>query len=541
MFYVTTGDGTSDSDTNIAGQDMTKLLSKLLRLDLDHPDEGKNYSVPPDNPFVGQKDIRPETWAYGFRNPWRLTVDEKTGHIWVGQNGQDLWEQAYLVKKSENYGWSVYEGSYPFYFNRKLGPTPHVKPTIEHPHSEFRSLTGGIVYYGKKFPELQGAYIYGDYSTGAIWGMRHDGNKVLWHRQLADTRLAITSFGTDSTSEILVTDHRGKGKGALFTFEPTPKDLPPSTFPRKLSESGLFRSVKDHIMEPALIPYSVNAALWSDGAHKERWIALPGADSRIDFKPAKAWEFPDQTVLVKSFALDMEEGNPASRRWIETRFLTNQNGEWYGYSYRWNDEQTDGILVEAKGEDREFGIRAGAGVRKQIWHYPSRTECMVCHSRAADYVLGLNELQMNKEHDYGGVRDNQLRTLEYLGVSGRGGGRARSGKDREPVASSLLTQPPEIRCPSIPARGDLTARARSYLHANSPNATRKAGAGTRQGAGLHYKTGKPGPLTKPPHHYGILCLLYAQVFRVVGAAAAHDHREPDTCRRWRRRWWIGRR
>src|SRR5262249_43478008 len=119
MFYVTTGDGTSDSDTNVAGQDMTKLLSKVLRLDIDHPEPGKQYSVPKDNPFVGMKDVRPETWAFGLRNPWRMTVDEKTGHLWVGQNGQDLWEQAFLVKKGDNYGWSVTEGSHPFYINRK--------------------------------------------------------------------------------------------------------------------------------------------------------------------------------------------------------------------------------------------------------------------------------------------------------------------------------------------------------------------------------------------------------------------------------------
>src|SRR5207302_9720400 len=101
----------------------------------------------------------------------------------------------------------------------------------------------------------------------------------------------------------------------------TPKDLPPSTFPRRLSASGLFQSVKGHIVQPALIPYSVNAPLWSHGAYKERYLALPGADPRIDFVRGRSWTFPDQTVLVKSFALETEEGNPASRRWIETRFL----------------------------------------------------------------------------------------------------------------------------------------------------------------------------------------------------------------------------
>ncbi len=326
MFYVTSGDGTSDSDTNIVGQDMGSLLAKVLRIDIDHLDPGKTYSVPKDNPFVGMKWARPEIWAYGVRNPWRMTIDRETGAIWVGQNGQDLWEQAYRLEKGANYGWSVMEGSHPFYPKRKPGPTPFVKPTVEHPHSESRSLTCGIVYYGAKLPELRGAYIYGDYSTGKVWGVRHDGKKVTWHRELADTRLQITGFGVDGKGEILIADHRGKGEGGFYTLVPTPKDEAPTRFPTKLSDSGLFRSVKGHVMEPALIPYSVNAPLWGDRAFKQRWIALPGEDGYIELTPSRGWNFPDRTVIVKSFGLELEEGNPASRRWLETRFLTRQGG-----------------------------------------------------------------------------------------------------------------------------------------------------------------------------------------------------------------------
>ena len=473
LLYVTSGDGTSDSDTNVVGQDLSKLTAKVLRIDVDHPDAGKLYSVPKDNPFVGQKDVRPETWAYGLRNPWRMTVDARTGHIWVGNNGQDLWEQAYLIEKGANYGWSVVEGSHPFYPNRKAGPTPFSKPTVEHPHSEARSLTGGIVYHGKKLPELQGAYLYGDYSTGNIWGIRHDGRRAAWHKELASTRLQITSFGVDANGEILITDHRGHGEGGLYTLEPTPRDLPPSTFPRKLSESGLFKSVKGHVMQPALIPYSVNAPLWSDGAYKERWIALPGADTHIDFANSRGWNCPDQTVLVKSFALEMEEGNPASRRWIETRFLTKQGNEWFGYSYQWDDAQTDGVLVDAKGLDREFSIRVKPdGVRKQVWHYPSRTECMVCHSRAANFVLGLSELQMNKVHDYGGVRDNQLRVLEHIGVL-RINGRKAASSTFKPEKYRHLVDPYD-------PKQDVGLRARSYLHANCSQCHVEAGGGNAQ-------------------------------------------------------------
>jgi uncharacterized repeat protein (TIGR03806 family) len=523
MLYVTSGDGTSDSDTNIRGQDMTRLTAKVLRIDVDHPGkpEGKgprkNYSVPKDNPFVGMKDIRPETWAYGLRNPWRMSTDAKTGHIWVGQNGQDLWEQAFLIQKGANYGWSITEGSHPFYLNRKRGPTPIVLPTVEHPHSEFRSLTGGIVYYGKKYPELRGVYLYGDYSTGKIWGIRHDGKRARWHKELATPRLQITGFGTDSRGEILICDHHAADKGGgLYTLEPTPKSKKPSTFPKTLSASGLFKSVKGHVMEPALIPYSVNAPLWSDGAHKERFLALPDAGAKIDFPAQRGWALPDKTVLVKSFALEMEEGNPASRRWIETRFLTNQEGEWFGYSYVWNDDQTEGTLVEAKGLDRDFTIKVpktrdhSAGVRKQTWHYPSRTECMVCHSRAANFVLGLSDLQMNKLHKYGQVLDNQLRVLEHLGILRVNYAAAARNKIRDEARARGMTEPqideylkkqPESRlqteAKALAARGisaesfpklvdpydnaqKVALRARSYLHANCAQCHVEAGGGNAQ-------------------------------------------------------------
>ncbi len=414
--YVPAGDGTTDSDTNLAGQDVGNVNATLMRIDVERADGKRNYSVPDDNPFVGKEGVRPEIWAYGFRNPWRLTFDAKTGHLWVGNIGQDQWEMIHLVRRGENYGWSVMEGGHPFYLERKLGPSKPVKPTIEHAHSEARSITGGIVYYGAKFPKLNGAYIYGDYSTGKIWAARHDGKRLTFHREIADTFIQILGFAVDHQGEILIVDYGG----AIFRLEHAPKAKPQPKFPTRLSETGLFTSVRDHQTDPALIPYSVNAPLWSDNAYKERFIALPG-ESLIKFTTNRGWEFSDGSVLVKTFSLELEHGKPESRRRIETRLLTRQLGEWAGYSYVWNDQQTDAELVRMQGTDRSFTIKdpsAAGGSRKQTWHYPSRAECMVCHTRAAKYVLGLTELQMNKVHDYGEVSDEQLRTLEHLGLFG---------------------------------------------------------------------------------------------------------------------------
>jgi uncharacterized repeat protein (TIGR03806 family) len=458
--YCPTGDGTSDSDTLATGQGLDDLLAVLLRLDVDHPADGKNYSIPRDNPFVNVPAARPEIWAYGFRNPWRMDYDHASNQLWVAQNGQDLWEQVYFVRKGENYGWSVQEGGHPFYLERPRGPQPITPPAADHPHLESRSLTGGVVYRGDKLPELNGAYIYGDFSTGKIWGIKHDGTKVTYQRELADTTLQIVGFSNDRAGNLLVVDH----VGAIYHLVPTPPQTTPSNFPRKLSETGLFNSVAKHAMHPGVIPYSVNAQLWSDGAHKARWLAVPG-DKQIEYRPNRGWQFPDESVLVKSFSLEREAGKAATRRWIETRLMVKQEGEWVGYSYRWNDEQTDAELVERNGQDVTFEIRdpaAPGGVRKQAWHYPSRTECMVCHSRAANYVLGLSEAQMDRVHDYGDIQANQIDLLADLGLF--------KNKPRPADKRAALVDPYD-------ATQSLDARARSYLHANCSFCHVDAGGG----------------------------------------------------------------
>ena len=219
---------------------------------------------------------------------------------------------------------------------------------------------------------------------------------------------------------------------------------------------------------------------------------------------------------MKSFALDVKEGSSKSRRWVETRFLTKQEGEWVGYSYLWNEAQTEATLVEASGTDREFVIRVPKsaqspdGVRKQKWHYPSRAECMVCHSRAANYVLGLTTLQMNREYDYAKARDNQLRVLEHLGILRlnwkqkieddlRAEARSHGMKEgevedyvrkvsdnsgqRQPVVSSLLALAPDkysrLANP-YDAKQQLDRRARAYLHANCAQCHVAAGGGNSQ-------------------------------------------------------------
>ncbi len=203
----------------------------------------------------------------------------------------------------------------------------------------------------------------------------------------------------------------------------------------------------------------------------------------------RGWNFPDKTVLVKSFALETRKATRSA--WVETRFLTKQDGEWYGYSYKWNDAQTDGELVAASGLDREF-IGGRRGMRKQTWHFPSRAECMVCHSRAANFVLGPSEAQFNREHDYSGVKDNQLRVLEHLGL-------LKADSKLDPGKLHHLADPYD-------KSQDLEARARSYLHANCAHCHVEAGGGNAQ-MNLEFNTAKDAMKifdVKPVHHtFGI--------------------------------------
>lgn len=470
MLYVSTGDGSNDSDTWDSGQTLDDLLGGVLRIDLEHPEPGRKYGIPQDNPFLGIPGARGELWAYGLRNPWRLAVDPPTGQVWVGNNGQDVWESAHLIRRGENYGWSVYEGSHLFYRNRRRGPTPVTAPTFEHHHSEARSLTGGVVYRGDRLPGLVGAYVYGDHSTGRIWAGLHDGTKVAWHREIAATPLLITSFGLSPSGRLLVSDLGG----GLHEIVPAPPRATTPPFPRKLSETGVFASTRDHRVETGVVSYSVNAPAWADGAEAERFLALPG-DGRITHATSRAWGFPDGTVLVQTLRLPTSKASRASGaadslgRRIETRLMTRQDGRWAGYSYRWNAEETDADLVPAEGADAEFDradAAAPGGLRRQRWHFPSRSECLGCHSRAVGFVLGLGDLQMNRTHRYpGGVEDHQPRALEHAGFF-----TAPLPKESKDPAAPALVDPHD-------PHQDLDRRARSYLHANCSVCHVEAGGG----------------------------------------------------------------
>lgn len=466
MLYVTSGDGTPNGDSDLAGQDTGSLLAKVLRIDVDGAPAGQTYRVPPDNPFAGQAGVRPETWAYGLRNPWRITHDPESGQIWVGQNGQDLREFAHLLERGANYGWSEYEGSRPFQPGRLRGPAPFTPPTLEHDHAQARSLTGGIVYRGKKFPALQGAYVYGDYGTGRVWAARHDGTRLLWQRELADTPLAIAGFGTNAAGDILIADHLGD---ALARLEPAPAPSPDrQPFPARLSETGLFASVATQEPAAGVYSYRINAPSWHDGAVSDYWLALPGAaaaEMPNAGDPAwvwKSWTPPDGTAVVQTLTRPAEGDTPARR--LETRLLLKQEADWAAYSYVWNDSQTDAELAPAAG------ARLTPGGRE--WTVPARSECVLCHARGANYLLSLTAAQLNREVEVDAAPVNQLSHWAALGLIRE--------EDAPPETAGTLRQPPDTWPRLVDphdAAAPLDERARAYFAVNCSHCHRHEGGG----------------------------------------------------------------
>ncbi len=456
MLYISTGDAANPNppDPLNTGQDVSDLLSSVLRIDVDRKDEGKNYAVPKDNPFVGRKGARPEVWAYGFRNPWRMSFDRQTGELFVGDVGWELWELVHRVEKGGNYGWAAMEGPQPIK-SEQVGPTPIHPALIELPHTIACSVTGGFVYRGKKFPELLGAYVFGDWETRRLWAARFEGDRTREMPEIARPSVRIAAFGEDQEGELYFLDY---DEGTVHTIERNDGGGRNADFPTTLSQTGLFASVKQHTPAAGVIPFAVNSRQWLDGATAEHWVALPG-DSSVTLhasgKPVPGlvyWHsfrmhFPKDAVLMRALSL-------GGRR-VETQLLHFEGADWRAYTFAWRDDQADADLVPADGAEKETRGRNP----KRLWQFPSRSQCMSCHSNQSEYALAFLPEQLNRPGLDG---RNQLVALTEAGYIRRVD---KDGRPLPPFDAVSAAREQKLAGPTD-AGQPLEARARAYLHAN---------------------------------------------------------------------------
>ncbi len=449
FLYFGIGDGGSGGDPQGNGQNQNSLLGTMLRIDVLSPPTGQNYGIPNDNPFAAggssPGDGAEEIFAYGLRNPFRWSFDSLNGDLWVGDVGQNEIEEIDVVENGDNLGWNVMEGR--SCFNAESCDQTGLKlPVAEYTHAGGNcSVTGGYVYRGDNLPAMQGQYLFGDFCTGNIWSIAGRDDDGLADNLLLDTSLNISSFAEGLDGEVYVLDRSGGAGEEIFRFVSS-QPASSGSVPQKLSETGCLQASDPRQPADGVIPYEVIAELWSDGADKQRFFALPDG-SNININDDGDMQFPLGSVLVKHFILD---GN-----YIETRFFHNQTAGWRGYSYEWNEEQTDGFLLAGSKD---------TNINGQPYHYPSRGECDACHTQAANISLGPETRQLNSDFTYPqtGRTANQLTTLEQNGFF--------SGSLSEPQRTERFVAIDD-------SNGSVNDRARSYLHSNCSNCHRPGGTG----------------------------------------------------------------
>ncbi|MFO0870464.1 MAG: PQQ-dependent sugar dehydrogenase [Pirellulales bacterium] len=506
--YVSTGDGgfANPPDGLQAGQDVSNLLSSILRIDVDHPTADRPYSIPSDNPFVSLPGARGEIWCYGLRNPWKMSFDRATGDLWVADVGWELWELVYRVQKGGNYGWSVVEGRQPVHPERPVGPTPILPPTLEIPHTDGVSITGGFVYRGRQFPELVGQYLFGDWETRRIWSSRWDPATQTASPpvDVVEPTVRLVAFAEDPAGELLLLDYDA---GSVLRLARNERFGSNPTFPTRLSDTGLFASTAELIPAPGVVEFSVNVEQWADGATARRYVAIPG-DSSVEVLATRRpitgsmfssrVVFPPNSVLVKTLSLPADEvsnadkvsgAGPHRERRVETQVLHFDGQFWRGYAYAWNAEQTDAELVGPTGADLPI-------TPQRSWHFASRVECARCHNQWAEYALAFQPEQLNRDHDYPECTDNQLRALSHAGLLQLPWPTARSATTAasagpptaaiaHAVAPSPASRPADWYASQYPRfaplndpAASLDQRVRSYLHVNCAHCHRVGGGGT---------------------------------------------------------------
>lgn len=449
FLYMGLGDGGPGQDPNHYGQRLTTMLGKMLRIDING---APPYEIPPSNPYAGNalcptvprsSGACPEIYATGFRNPWRWSFDRENGDLWVADVGQSEWEEVNQVTMGGNYGWSCREGARDF---NPTGPgcsgATLIDPVAEYDHSVGNSITGGFVYRGPQNTTLTGRFLFADFGSGRIWAwIPESATSPRRPTQLLDSDLSISSFGQGNDGELYVIDYNGP----LYriVFEGTQGS---DTAPSMLSATGCVNSSNPAQAASGLIPYAVNAPFWSDGADKERWMALPDGQT-VTVQNDGDWSFPSGSVLMKHFR--------TGGRLIETRlFMRHPDGVWGGFSYQWNAAQTDAAIVRG-GAIRDIG-------GGQNWIFPSESQCLECHTSAAGRALGLEIAQLNRSFTYPQTNRtaNQLSTLNHIALL-------------SPSVTDAASQP------AMPDPSDTSAslanRARAYLHTNCSQCHRPTG------------------------------------------------------------------
>ena len=437
----------------------------------------QGYSIPNDNPFVSADgSTLEEFYSVGLRHAWTMSFDKETGDLWVGDVGKHRTEEINLVKKGDNHQWPFKEGTG---VGPVTGQTTSIgnpaPPVWEYGHDIGKAVIGAGVYRGSRYPDLFGKYIFSDFVAGQLWTATQDANGVEVE-QIGEISSGwgrgIVSYLLDSKGQILLAKTAGgQDPSIIQTLIKEGEVASTAQAPELLSQTGAFTDMVSLTHTDACVPYSVNIPFWSDGAEKSRWVCVPNdgdrndADEVIEFSEDGIWNFPVGTVFMKHFDMQSVEGDASSSFRLETRFLIHGEQGYYGLSYRWTDDGTDAVLVDASGETFDFVQQTAAGIVNREWLYPSQNQCLECHLPVTGGPLSANTRQLNRSHVYAstGLESNQLETFDFLGMFSE-------AIDVDTITSTAITSV-AINDPGA----SVELRARSYLDANCSSCHRPDG------------------------------------------------------------------
>ncbi|MFN0184601.1 MAG: PQQ-dependent sugar dehydrogenase [Aquabacterium sp.] len=454
--YIGFGDG--GGDPNPQAQDDKYLFGKILRIDPSSSTGNVPYAIPADNPNAGQALCNatgrgaaacPEVWARGLRNPWRWSFDKLNGRMWVGDVGWGGFEEVNIVTRGGNYGWPIMEGA--SCVTPGCNQTGLIRPVHAVARSDAQAITGGYVYRGTQTTDLSGQYIYGDFASKMFGALISGIGGTYTPRTLiapySANSINVASFGEDIDGELFALNYVN-GRIYKLVFSTGGGSNGPNV-PALLSATGCVDPANPKLPASGLVGYDINAAFWSDNAVKQRYFALPSTTAAFAHGTDGDWSVPLRSVFVKNFLL--------GGKMIETRLLMRQSdGDWAGYSYEWNDAQTDATLVASTGKEKT--------ISGQLWSYPSRGQCLQCHTSAAGFSLGLENQQVNRQYTYAqtGIKAHQLTTLSALSIA---------------MLTPPITKPATLPVLANPTgTGSVNDRARAYLHVNCSMCHRPGGA-----------------------------------------------------------------
>jgi len=355
-----------------------------------------------------------------------------------------------VVVKGGNYGWAFREGLHAGPKTPRPGLT-FINPIQEYGHgsgtNQGFSVTGGLVYRGNRLSQLWGSYLFADYVSGHLWALRYDGtNTTPFRRLTSDT--GIAGFGTDPRSQEILFADQGEDRIKTLIYNAAQSGAP---LPPTLADTGAFADLISLEPNPGIVPYDLNVPFWSDNARKTRWFSLPDTNLVIGFNREGNWTFPTGMIWIKHFELELTNGLPESAKRLETRFIVRNANGVYGITYRWGDAKTNATLVPEEGLDEPFIVNDGGMIRTQVWHYPSRTECLRCHTPAGGLAVGFNTPQLNRDVHFGDSPANQIQALYHAGYLHTNPAPVHTLKALAPSTNSTYSQ---------------EYRVRSYLAAN---------------------------------------------------------------------------